>query len=120
MPDGTTTATVELVLPRQAPHPADGVDAVSSASGGSEAPAVPIHVCLGVTGDEGFVFRRTYALQLAHLGIGTLSLEYPFYGTRRPEGQVRHYLNHVSDFGTPRGATGRGGVFLGGGVEGDG
>jgi len=53
-------------------------------------PKVPRGVCLllAATAEEGFLRRRLFARHLLREGIGTLSLESPLYGSRRPEGQV--------------------------------
>lgn len=48
---------------------------------------------------QGFWRRRelTALPLLKERGIGALLLENPFYGTRKPKGQTRSQLNHVSD-----------------------
>src|SRR5690606_16960468 len=49
------------------------------------------------TGDHGFGRRRLMALPLLTRGIGTLILEGPFYGLRRPPGQEGTRLRTVAD-----------------------
>jgi pimeloyl-ACP methyl ester carboxylesterase len=65
-----------------------------------QAPTVETPVCLhfAATGDEGFARRRiVLALPLARHGIGSLILENPFYGKRRPPGQHGKMLNRLVD-----------------------
>lgn len=58
----------------------------------------PVCVQLAATGDEGFVARqRLVAKPLTALGVGSIILENPFYGSRRPTEQVKTYLQTVSD-----------------------
>lgn len=58
----------------------------------------PLVLQLAATGDQGFETRqRLIAEPLLELGIGSVILENPFYGTRRPPDQVRTYLRTVSD-----------------------
>jgi hypothetical protein len=79
-PEESCTAYLELVLPVEADRD------------------TPVCLHLAATGDEGFVRRRkALALPLAKRGIGSLILENPFYGMRRPPGQHKKMLNHVSD-----------------------
>jgi len=79
-PPESGTAYVELILP----------------TAGNGRPPVCLH--LAATGDEGFERRRTaLALPLAKRGIGSLILENPYYGKRRPPGQHSKMLRCVSD-----------------------
>jgi hypothetical protein len=79
LPPEARRAVVELVLPER-----------------------PRGVCLllAATAEEGFARRRLFARHLVSAGIGTLALESPLYGARRPAGQVgpriRTVLEHVS------------------------
>ena len=58
----------------------------------------PVCVQLAATGDEGFEARRTLVAEpLRQLGIGSVILENPFYGSRRPSDQQGTYLHTVSD-----------------------
>lgn len=58
----------------------------------------PLCVHFAATGDEGFSRRRiAIALPLAKEGIGSVILENPYYGSRRPAGQNGKMLRHVSD-----------------------
>ena len=79
-PQESRTGYVELVLP--------------------QAPTRETPVCLhfAATGDEGFARRRiVLALPLVRHGIGSLILENPFYGKRRPPGQHGKMLNRFVD-----------------------
>ena len=79
-PQESRTAYVELVLP----------------NGGNSRPPICLH--FAATGDEGFARRRkALALPLARRGIGSLILENPYYGKRRPPGQHGKMLRCVSD-----------------------
>jgi hypothetical protein len=73
-------ATVELVMP--------GTDHESRG---------PVCLLLAATGEEGFTLRRRFAAGLARIGIGSLLLENPFYGPRRPPGQWMSILRTVRD-----------------------
>jgi pimeloyl-ACP methyl ester carboxylesterase len=57
----------------------------------------PVCLLLAATGEEGFTLRRRFAVGLASLGIGSLLLENPFYGDRRPPGQWMSILRTVRD-----------------------
>ena len=57
--------------------------------------AMCIH--LAATGDEGFRRREGFAKRLLADGIGSIVLENPFYGTRRPNGQYGPMLRTVLD-----------------------
>lgn len=54
-------------------------------------------VMLASTGEEGFWLRSLFGGPLVEQGIATLSLESPFYGSRRPKGQRGPLLRTVSD-----------------------
>jgi hypothetical protein len=59
----------------------------------------PLVLHYAATGDEGFQRRLfTMALPLVKLGIGSIILENPFYGQRKPKGQNGAYLNTFTDF----------------------
>lgn len=57
--------------------------------------AMCIH--LAATGDEGFRRRESFARKLLMHGIGSIVLENPFYGSRRPRGQYGPILRTVLD-----------------------
>jgi pimeloyl-ACP methyl ester carboxylesterase len=58
----------------------------------------PVVLHFAATGDEGFKRRRTFfALPLLRRGIGSLLLENPYYGRRRPPDQQGKMLNRFSD-----------------------
>ncbi len=58
----------------------------------------PICIQLAATGDEGFGDRqKVVAEPLRSFGIGSVILENPYYGSRRPREQNRTYLKTVSD-----------------------
>jgi pimeloyl-ACP methyl ester carboxylesterase len=82
------TAWVEMVLPRDwSPH-------------------TPVCVHFAATGDEGFERRRNaLALPLVGHGIGSVILENPYYGRRRPPGQHSKMLNLFVDLWLMAGAT---------------
>jgi pimeloyl-ACP methyl ester carboxylesterase len=83
LPEESRTAYVEWIMPDHS---------------GKETP-VCIH--LAATGDEGFERRRlAFAQPLARAGIGSIILENPFYGQRRPAGQHSKMLRYVSDLWT--------------------
>jgi dienelactone hydrolase len=82
LPPEARTARVELLLP-------DGAAA-----------GTPVSLLLAATGEVGFARRRHFfARPLLQRGIGTLSLENPFYGARRPAGQQRTAVRTVSGLG---------------------
>lgn len=67
--------------------------------------ATPVCIHLAATGDEGFSRRRQlFALPLLQSGIGSLILENPYYGKRRPAGQQKKMLNCFSDLAAMGGA----------------
>jgi pimeloyl-ACP methyl ester carboxylesterase len=80
LPEESRRAYFELVLPRAATT------------------ETPICLHFAATGDEGFTRRRqALALPLLRDGIGSLILENPYYGRRRPAGQQGKMLNRFSD-----------------------
>jgi hypothetical protein len=80
LPAESKKAFFELVLPQDA----------------SEKTPVCIH--FAATGDEGFSRRRhLFAIPLLEHGVGSLILENPYYGRRRPEGQQKKMLKYFSD-----------------------
>jgi hypothetical protein len=88
LPEESRSAYFEWVLPRDA------------------SPETPICMHFAATGDEGFSRRRrTFALPLLKEGIGSLILENPYYGRRRPTGQCKKMLNCFSDLAAMGGAT---------------
>eukprot|EP00123_Amoebidium_parasiticum_P013591 comp22046_c1_seq1/m.32038 comp22046_c1_seq1/g.32038 ORF comp22046_c1_seq1/g.32038 comp22046_c1_seq1/m.32038 type:complete len:381 (-) comp22046_c1_seq1:542-1684(-) len=78
LPPECLTARVQLLRPVD--HPA---------------PDLAIH--LAGTGDHGFFRRMSLGYGLLKDGIGSMVLESPYYGNRRPTQQVRSKLRHVSD-----------------------
>jgi len=88
LPAQSRTAYVELVLPRDWSR------------------RTPVCLHFAATGDEGFERRRkALALPLIRSGIGSLILENPYYGRRRPPGQHSKMLNVFSDLWLMAGAT---------------
>ncbi|MFW5921028.1 MAG: alpha/beta hydrolase family protein [Polyangiales bacterium] len=57
----------------------------------------PVCLLLAATAEEGFGTRRRFGADLLRAGIGTLSLENPYYGERRPRGQIGPALRTVAD-----------------------
>lgn len=58
----------------------------------------PMVVLLAGTGEHGFTRRRhCMSYPLARLGIGSVILEIPFYGRRKPVQQVASKLAHLTD-----------------------
>ena len=58
----------------------------------------PIIIHFPGTGDEGFKRREFFlAVPLAKKGIGSIILEAPYYGIRRPHHQVAMYIREASD-----------------------
>jgi len=87
LPAESRTSFFELVLPPKA------------------SPKTPICIHFAATGDEGFARRRrALALPLLREGIGSLILENPYYGRRRPPGQHKKMLNRFSDLWAMGGA----------------
>lgn len=87
LPRESAKAFFELVMPRH------------------ETPETPVCIHLAATGDEGFSRRRQFfALPLLKYGIGSLILENPYYGKRRPAGQQKKMLNYFSDLAAMGGA----------------
>jgi len=87
LPPESRMACFELIMPR----------------GGCKSTPVCVH--FAATGDEGFDRRRrVLALPLLRHGIGSLILENPYYGRRRPPGQHRKMLNRFSDLWAMGGA----------------
>ena len=81
LPEESRTVHVELLLPRgaNAPH------------------ATPIVLLLAATSEEGFRRRRLFSLPLLQRGIAVLSVENPYYGLRRPAGQIGPFVRTFSD-----------------------
>lgn len=95
LPKESENACIEIVLPRRA------------------SPETPVCVHFAATGDEGFSHRRrTFALPLLQEGIGSVILENPYYGRRRPSGQKRKMLNRFSDLMAMGGAAVEEGLSL--------
>lgn len=86
LPMESRTAFVEMVLPKVVKR------------------TTPICIHFAATGDEGFARRRALALPLLREGIGSLILENPYYGRRRPFGQCKKMLNRFSDLWAMGGA----------------
>jgi hypothetical protein len=87
LPAESRTAFFELVLPLKASR------------------ETPICIHFAATGDEGFARRRrALAIPLLREGIGSLILENPYYGRRRPPSQHKKMLNRFSDLWAMGGA----------------
>jgi dienelactone hydrolase len=56
-----------------------------------------VAVHLAASGDQGFAVRLRFAAPLLARGLGALVLENPFYGDRRPRGQVGPAVRSLSD-----------------------
>ncbi len=81
LPDEANRALVQMILPR--PWKAD----------------MPLAIHFAATGDEGFNRRRvSMAMPLARRGIGSVILENPFYGERRPSWQKGSLIREFSEF----------------------
>jgi len=89
----------QLVLPSSAPVPSFVTGDVKAAEQ-QQQPPVMLH--LASTGDHGFWRRRLlHAIPLAQRHqVGSLILETPLYGARRPKAQLRSNLRYVSDLYT--------------------
>uniref|UniRef100_A0A7S0E2A1 Uncharacterized protein n=1 Tax=Hanusia phi TaxID=3032 RepID=A0A7S0E2A1_9CRYP len=86
LPPESMSARCQLVVPSSFGHPADNISA-----------GIPIWVHLAGTGDQFFWMRRMLSGKLAQQGIGSLILESPYYGSRKPRKQKGPKLQHVSD-----------------------
>jgi len=84
MPPEATTAHFQLILPRDHRF---GVD------------SIPIGICYAGTGDQGFTRRRmlTAAPLVRDYRIGTIIIESPYYGLRKPKHQNGSSLFYVTD-----------------------
>ncbi|CAF2984431.1 unnamed protein product [Rotaria sp. Silwood2] len=84
VPPEVATAHFQLVLPRDHRF---GID------------SIPIGICYAGTGDHGFNRRRLFtALPLINqYRIGSILLENPYYGLRKPPHQSRSSLFYVTD-----------------------
>jgi hypothetical protein len=54
-------------------------------------------VLLATTAEEGFLRRRIFSRRLLAEGVGVLLLENPFYGSRRPSGQMGPAIRTVEE-----------------------
>jgi len=61
------------------------------------APGAPTSIHLAATGDHGFTRRDHLTIPLVSKGVGSISLESPYYGLRKPVQQQGAKLRHVSD-----------------------
>jgi len=84
VPPEVATAHFQLVLPHD--HRL-GID------------SIPIGICYAGTGDQGYNRRRLLTANplLKQYRIGTIILENPYYGLRKPHHQVRSSLFYVTD-----------------------
>lgn len=81
LPDEAKRAYVQMILPLN--YNAD----------------TPLVLHFAATGDEGFTRRRiSMAIPLVKKGIGSILLENPFYGLRRPNGQKGVVLKTFTEF----------------------
>lgn len=83
MPEKTKTAHFQVILPRR----------------WDSQKVKPICLHLAGTGDHFFWRRRNLIARplLKEFGIGSILLENPFYGLRKPKDQIRSCLHNVSD-----------------------
>ncbi|XP_044019211.1 protein ABHD18 isoform X5 [Aphidius gifuensis] len=83
MPEQTKTSYFQLILPRR----------------WTSHKAQPVCLHLAGTGDHYFWRRRNLIAKplLKETGIGSLLMENPFYGVRKPPDQIRSNLHNVSD-----------------------
>lgn len=59
----------------------------------------PVYLQMATSGEEGYSAREAkFAIPLLARGHGSLILEHPYLGRRRPSGQYSTRLGHVSDF----------------------
>ena len=83
LPEESRRAYVEWIMPEHASS------------------ATPVCLHLAATGDEGFSRRRNaFARPLVEAGVGSLILENPYYGYRRPAGQHSKMLRKFADLWT--------------------
>jgi hypothetical protein len=61
------------------------------------APGSPTAIHLAATGDHGFARREHLAIPMVARGVGSIALESPFYGIRKPAEQQGAKLRRVSD-----------------------
>lgn len=80
LPEESRTVHVELLVPP-----------------GVAEKASPIVVLLAATSEEGFGRRRLFSLPLLQRGIAVLSVENPYYGLRRPAGQIGPFVRTFAD-----------------------
>jgi len=57
----------------------------------------PVYLHLAATGEQGFLIRKRLALPLVQRGYGAVFLENPFYGLRKPTGQIQTFVRTMSD-----------------------
>ncbi len=81
LPEASKRGHVELLLPPEVRH-------------GREP---RLCLMLAATAEEGYARRRLWATSLLRHGIGALILENPYYGRRRPAGQLGPSLRTVAD-----------------------
>jgi hypothetical protein len=86
LPDESREATIELILPHGSRR---------SALQASSSP--PVVIVFAATAEEGFARRRLLMGPLARRGVGSVLLENPMYGARRPAGQKAGILRTVAD-----------------------
>jgi hypothetical protein len=96
---GTVTRRGSFASPRADILPPEGRQALVELvmPGSDHESRGPVCLLLAATGEEGFTLRRRFAVALARVGIGSLLLENPFYGSRRPAGQWLAILRTVRD-----------------------
>ncbi len=81
LPPESRTAHVELLIPPTSKAPTE----------------LPLVILLAATSEEGFGRRRLFSLPLLQRGIAILSLENPYYGLRRPAGQIGPFVRTFAD-----------------------
>lgn len=115
MPAACSEARVQLVLPSNVLPARSGSCASSTSTQlswtGTDVVRALNHcqavaVILAGTGEHGFLRRRCIVAEpLAAAGIASIILESPFYGSRKPAGQVASRLLHLADLPLLGGAT---------------
>lgn len=81
LPPESRTVHVEMLLPPGARDPS----------------TTPVVLLLAATSEEGFGRRRLFSLPLLRRGIAVLSVENPYYGLRRPAGQIGPFVRTFAD-----------------------
>jgi len=100
LPEESHRAHFQLILPK-APHETGWKPGSHDTNLAKYYAKRPICILFGPTGDHSFSYRRTVIAEpLAKAGIGSIILQNPFYGERKPQDQIRSRLRCVSDLMT--------------------